>query len=215
MAQNNYRDLMSLYPVDPRTDYSQEYYGFTGGSEIDLRGEFMATIFGAGSETPKGRPMLLRRLRRDPITFARQKCACVSSMTNEPDRDTICVYCHGVGFYWDEELISGYSVEVGADTTLAHRVEHTRAGQMQQSIFKYWLPYFHNVLEGDMIVELVLDVEGRIAAPARRKAVYYPTTIENKRLDRGRTEFFILSCPSSNIILIDKAEYSYINNPIG
>lgn len=207
-------DLMSLYPVDPRNDISTSIIGSFGSSEIDLRQEFLKTIYGGPGEITKGMPVLIRRLRRDPITLARQRCTCVDPLTLEPDKDHNCPFCDSTGFYWDEEWWSCYKLAAGSETSITRRRLHWQSGMMTDDTYRFYFAYNANLLLGDEIIEVELDEEGNIAHPARRTWKWTPSTIEVKRLDRGRIEFFIASCAHSNAIYIDKSSpLSYINNP--
>ena len=205
-------DTMFLYPVDSRSDYKANLTIPVQG-EIDLRSEFENTIYGSLNEVAKGLPLVIRRLRRDPITLARTPCPCTDNLTGEPDRDTVCVYCLGEGYFWDEEIWQGYKVTAGSETSLARRTYHGEAGRIIDDTYRFYFPYNANIIKGDKIIELILDVEGNIARPMRRLVNWDPNSIEEKRLDNGRIEFFIVSCSQSNAIYIEKAALSFIENP--
>lgn len=205
---------MSLYPLDARPDHSSSLDISSGRyGEIDLRTELMKTIFGFGSEISKGIPILIRRLRRDSTTLARIKCECVDELTMEPDLDVLCPFCLGEGFKWDEEWHKCYKTVSGSEGSLSRRIEYKGAGKILDETYKFYFPYDANLIQGDRIVEVMLDVEGQIIEPAKRITVWNPNTIENKRLDNGRTEYYIVSCQNSNAIYIDKDTLSYVENP--
>ena len=205
-------DLMSLYPIDRRADrpaaldISSNMQG-----EIDLRSEFLKTIYGFGGETPKGMPILIRRLRRDSITLARIRCECSLGISREPDLDTKCPFCLGEGFKFDEEWATCYKTVSGSETSLARRIGHFIPGEILNETYKFYFPYDVNLIEGDSLVEVFLDVEGNIESPVRRKTKWLPSTIEVKRLDNGRVEYYKVSCQNSNAIYI-KDNY-FIENP--
>jgi len=181
--------------------------------EIDIRSEFMKTLFGHGAETPKGMPVLVRRLRRNATTLARTRCECVDEFTLEPDLDTVCPFCLGEGFKWDEEWHTCYKTIAGSETSLARRETYDKAGTILNETYRFYFFYDVDLLEGDRIVEVRLDVEGKVLEPTTRIIVWKPNTIENKRLDNGRTEYFIASCQNRNAIYIDKDILGYVENP--
>jgi len=212
MANFHKIDTMSLYPLDSRSDYPAELHPVVRG-EIYLRGEFEKTLYGAPGEVAKGHPLVIRRMRRDPITLAREPCACIDDLTGEPDRDHVCVYCLGDGYYWDEEIWTGYKRTAGSETSLARRVYHGPQGKIIDDTYRFYLPWDVNFIQGDVIIELILDAEGNIERPMRRIVKWNANAIEVKRLDNGRIEYYIISCSQSNAIYIDKAELSFIENP--
>lgn len=207
------QDLMTLYPLDRREDYNTSLHTISGSSEIDIRTEFLRTIFGGPGEIPKGQPILIRRMRRDPLTMAKTECGCKDSFTREPDLDTICPICLGEGYLWDEAYVHGYKRVSGSETSLARRVQHEGPGVIYDDTFRFYFPYDANIRQGDSIIEVILDVEGDIEEPARRQRIWRPSVIEQKRLDTGRIEYYIVSCAQRNSIYIEKAELIFINNP--
>ncbi len=180
---------------------------------IDLRQEFIDLIFGSFQDEAIGMKLLLRRLRRDPVTLARTKCSCVDPISLEPDRDTVCQFCLGEGYYWDEEWAYGYKVVTGSSTSLSRRIAYMQPGEILTETYRFFFDHSLNILPGDSIVELVLDSEGQIALPYRRLSKWKPTAIEEKRLVNGRIEFYIVTCQKDNSILIDKSNLSYVGNP--
>ena len=75
--------------------------------ELDLREELHRLLYGAPDEVAKGKYGLLRKMRKDENgNFIR--CSCRSKITDEPDHDFFCRYCHGHGYFWDEYKIVYY-----------------------------------------------------------------------------------------------------------
>ena len=182
---------------------------------ISLRREMTNTLYGSYNEEGIGIPVLLRRLRRDEITLARTPCPCVDSLRLEPDKDTLCPICLGTGYLWDEEWHNAYKVIVGGGSaSLGSRYAHHEMGLINRKEYRFFFDYTSGLIEGDQIVEVSLDVEGEIAKPIRRTIVWTPNTIEDKRLDNGRVEFYIATCQQTNAIYIDKdTSQGYVNNP--
>ena len=96
------------------------------GKNINLQNEMESFIFGSGTEAPKGRDLVYRRIRKDsngkPI-----ECECVSSTTKESDKDTYCPYCLGSKYYWDEEFVSSYWHRPGNSDNLVFYFSHNVA----------------------------------------------------------------------------------------
>ena len=183
-------------------------------SGIDLRQEMIDTIYGSLAEEGIGIPVLIRRMRRDEVTGAMTRCACVDPITREPDLDIFCPLCHGMGYYWDEEWFDTYKTVVsGTSASLSDKIRHRQSGNVFTQTYRFFFDYTANLIEGDKLVELALDVEGNIARPYRRTLIWTPNTIERKRLDSGRIEFYIATCQHTNAIYIEKDEEIFINNP--
>lgn len=181
---------------------------------INLRQEFTDLTYGADYNTGIGMLVLIRRLRRDPLTFARTVCPCTDPLTREADLDTICPYCMGDGFFWDEEWARTFKVAIGSTTSKARRHAHSGGGIIAQETYMFFFAYDANIRDGDSIIEVELDEEGDVAQPGRRTIKWSPNIIEQKRLDgHGRIEYYIVSCAKSNAIYIDKETEHYIENP--
>lgn len=121
--------------------------------------------------------------------------------------NTLVHNCLGEGYLWDEELATCYKVPVKASKNWES------AGTMYVEKYKFYFDHNINLLEGDSIIELVLDKNGNIEPPARRLAKWSPEFIDDRRLDTGRIEYYIVTCQRTNLIYIDKENYSFVDNP--
>ena len=59
------------------------YTGSIKAREIDLRAEFLKTMYGSEDEIAKSQKGLQR-------VFRNEKCPCVNKVTGEPDRESRC-----------------------------------------------------------------------------------------------------------------------------
>jgi hypothetical protein len=146
----------------------------SGGIELDLREELSQLLYGSAGEIAKGKVGLLRKMR-EGSDGELLRCPCRSRITDEPDRDSFCRYCHGHGYFWDE-----------------YKIVYYKNNESFQDGGKglFYLEYNVDVSSSDFIVEVVLDNEGRPAQPVERSAVYEIVSADQFRADRGRVEFW-------------------------
>lgn len=161
----------------------------SGATEIDLRTEFNFTAEGECPEISKFQPGLLRRFRRDS-NGNKILCSCVSPVTGEPDRERRCPYCLGERYQWDEEDITFYHTEVNTASQTSDRESLRAPGVMNTPLRGFWIQSKYTLTEEDKLVLLILDKEGNIALPMRRKELYNLATVNELRLDNGRLEFW-------------------------
>ena len=157
------------------------YRGVTDRKELDLREEIRRLLYGAPDEIAKGKVGLLRRMREDDDGEL-VRCPCRSDITDEPDRDFFCRYCHGHGYFWDEYKIVYYK----SDESFTEK-----EGKIQK--FGGFLFYFEwnvDIRSTDFVIEVVLDKEGRPEQPVNRLKVYDIIQADTFRADRGRVEFW-------------------------
>ena len=183
-----------LYPerttlAGSTTSYSALWPVSGSGREVDLRQEFYEFLFGSPTEVPKGRPGILRRMREDDDGEL-VVCPCVDEKTGEPDRDTICPYCWGEGYLWDEEWVTFYKMIVSSHEGLVRKNQPYKPGMSNIPFVFFYLEY--DVVPGsfDKIVEVSLDTEGVISLPYTREAIYPIATAEAFRSDNGRVEYW-------------------------
>ena len=177
----------SLYP----TGRSARFSGTEGRREIDLRAEFDNILFGGPNCLPHGKQILIRRMNLDdsgnPIP-----CTCRDRLTDEPDNINDCPFCMGEGYYWDEQWETAYETYVGSDGGLGSRRVSLWPGFIRTDQKVFYLRYDVSITYNDKIVEVLLDSEGEVVVPYKRKAIYRPETIDERRSDRGRVEFKIV-----------------------
>jgi len=166
-------------------------YPGSGGTEIDLRDEMKRLMHGDGTEIPKGRKGLLRRMRKNDNGNL-ILCECVDDITHEPDLDTFCPYCLGEGYKWDEEIITYYKVVIGTNEGLAAKVQKLIPGELNVPFAFYYIEYFVNPSLQDKLVEIRLDLEGNVITPLDRHKVVRLEAVQDFRSDNGRIEYFRL-----------------------
>ena len=163
-----------------------------GRKEIDLRVEFFEFLHGSNLEIPKGRPVILRRMRHDD-NGELIACPCVSEKTGEPDRDTVCKYCWGEGFLWNEEWITSYKVLVSSNEGLVRKDKNYNAGNSNIPLAFFYTEYQTEPTRRDRIIEVTLDSDGRVSVPYNREAIFRIATAEAFRSDIGRIEYWRLA----------------------
>jgi hypothetical protein len=181
-----------LYPTavtSITTDHSGLWPVLSSGGEVDLRQEFYEFLYGSPTEIPKGRPGILRRMRTDNSGDL-VVCPCVDEKTGEPDRDTVCPYCWGEGYYWDEEWVTYYKVLVSSHEGMVRKNQPYKPGVSNTPFVFFYLEHSVAPSRLDKIVEVSLDTEGSISLPYTREAIYPIATAEAFRSDNGRIEYW-------------------------
>jgi hypothetical protein len=161
-------------------------------TELDMRQEMNSFLDGSLLEIPKAQQAVLRKMRKDSGGDL-IPCACVDSVTQEPDVDTFCPYCFGEAFYWDESFIEIYRMVLRSDVGNALKETQLRPTVMNIPIVVFYARSSIDVTEKDKIVELVLDKEGFPVKPYRRKNLYSLDTVFDIRSDNGRLEYWKLT----------------------
>jgi len=157
------------------------YRGTSSKIELDLREELSRLLYGAEDEIAKGNVGLLRRMRRDEDGEL-MRCPCRNKITDEPDRDFFCRYCHGHGYFWDEYKIVYYRNDD------AFRKSKGKVKEFEGVLF--YFEWNADIEPTDYIVEVALDKEGRPLQPVQRIKVYDILSSDTFNADRGRVEFW-------------------------
>lgn len=151
------------------------------GIEIDLRQEMHELLYGSAGEIAKGKVGLLRKMRTDsdgePI-----RCPCRNKITDEPDRDSFCRFCHGHGYFWDETEIVYYKNDD------SFRKVEGKVQEYEGDMF--FFEYDEVISPHDFIIEIVLDNDGQPVQPVQRLKVYDIMSADQFRADYGRVEFW-------------------------
>lgn len=171
----------------------------SGVHELDLRKEFDEIVYGTNGNMPHNHLALIREVRLD-ANNKRIKCACNSTLTNEPDQENQCQYCLGEGFIWDERFTRCYSTLSGSVGGKADKLEDYRPGKLLTDYKIFYLRYDEKISYYDKIIELSLDLEGNIIIPYKREKIYRPETIQKYRADNGRVEYIAVYCKEFNSI---------------
>lgn len=155
--------------------------------EIDLRKEFDEIVLGENGRIPHKYEVLIRRMRIQNNKLI--ECACVDNLTDEPDKENECRFCLGEGYVWDESFINCYSSLVGADGGKANRNKRIIPGELRSDYKVFYLRYDEIISYNDKIIELSLDLEGKVVIPYKREKIFRPETIQKYRADNGRIEY--------------------------
>lgn len=142
------------------------------GRNINLQAEMDAFIFGSGFENPKGRDIIYRRMRVDSNGNP-MRCVCVSSTSDEPDKDTYCPYCLGSKYYWDEEYVKAYWFRPGADDNL-----------------NFYFNYSAKPSSIDEIIIVAFDDDGKVISPINRISIFNIMSATQLREEYGQLSFF-------------------------
>lgn len=163
----------------------------TIGKEVDLRKENIDTFSGSIYEIPKAYKVLIRRFRRNETN---QRISCTCNVAREGQVMQECNICLGEGYLWDEHYVDTFRVEIGTDQEKVGASLLTDIGRTKKQFCKFYLQNSVTVEYEDKVIELKLDVEGKIVRPEIRSVVWTINTLHEKRSDNGRLEYIILYC---------------------
>ena len=167
--------------------------------EIDLRKEFDELVFGINGCKAHNHLVLLRKPKKDNNGNL-IKCKCVSKLTDEPDAEKDCRYCLGEKYLWKEEFKRCYSTLLGADGGKANRTKRIQPGEIRTDYKIFYFRYDEKISYRDKIIELSLDIEGKLLVPYKRETIYRPETIQMFRADNGRVEYIAVYCREESSI---------------
>lgn len=157
----------------------------TSSKEVDLRKELHDFMNGSIFEEQKSRLGLLRKMKRDgngnPI-----KCACRSSLTEEPDQGDFCRYCYGHGYYWTEEIVRFYHNQ----SSFGKASDGKPFGrQFEYDKDFFYFEYSKEITNIDYIILVKLDRDGQVITPVKREEFFKVIAVDNYRSDNSRVEF--------------------------
>lgn len=176
-----------------------DFYGDI--SNIDLREELAALLYGRVDMVPQGRPFILRKMTTT-------KCACwdnTSGGSKTPD----CVYCGGEGYLWTE---TPFTMWMASGVAPIYKPGFLASGQYPQAQMGYTDPNRatvyceYNVFPDyerytlpdnpapDKLYSLKIDAHGNAVTPPIRTAKWKILNVTPLHGDFGRVEFFELSC---------------------
>lgn len=158
---------------------------------IDLQDEMVSFLYGSEKEPPKGRQVLIRRMRRDSQGQTIQ-CSCVDNKTKEADLDTMCPYCLGSKYYWDEESQVAYWHNSPVDEEL--KVPFIDTGDRFYFYFKYEV----YPTKQDEVIILGLTSSGNLIKPLTRKNLYNIIAIREFREDNRKLAFWRVTAELDN-----------------
>jgi len=172
---------------------SRPLYPSSGSTEPDMRKELKNTLEGHYPEIAKGQKALLRKMRVDSSGNT-TACPCVDLVTKEPDKDVFCPVCHGDGKLWDETYIDVYKVLLKSDVGNVYREVVNAPGLNNANMAVFFCKSAVAISNQDKIVELVLDNDGEVATPFKRRGLYKIVVAVDYRADGGRLEYWKLDC---------------------
>lgn len=161
-----------------------------GSCEVDMRKEFDEIVYGINGCKPHNTLILIRNMRLE--NGERIKCTCNNALTDEGNTESTCKYCLGEGYIWDERFTRCYSTLIGADGGKANRTRRIMPGEILTDYKIFYLRYDEKISYYDKIIELALDIEGKLKVPYKRKRIYKLETIQENRADNGRIEFITI-----------------------
>jgi hypothetical protein len=187
---------------------SMDFFSVGNATQIDLREELHALIYGRVDLTPQGKQCLLRRLDLNTTCSA-----CWDPASGGSTRPN-CPYCDGEGYLWSETLETFY---------LAHGVAPIykpgilASGQFPQSSYGYldsqkltiYCEYtvfpnyeaytFETNKANDKMYELKVDAYGNTIHPLVKAGKWNILTVTPLYGDYGRVEFFECGATKINI----------------
>jgi hypothetical protein len=149
-------------------------YGVSNPIELDLREEFDSFLNGALDEIDKGQIGMLRKMRRDEDGIP-VRCPCRDRQTDEPNRDSYCRFCLGMGFLWDETKIVYYKNEDSFKDGIG---------------FLFYFKYDKDITNIDYVVTLKRNKNGELSSPTERDVLFNINESKTYRSDNGRLEFW-------------------------
>jgi len=149
--------------------------------ELDLRNEMNELLYGSAGEIPKGKTGILRKMRKDDDGNL-IRCPCRNEITDEPDRDYFCRFCHGHGYFWDEAKIVYYKNDD------SFRKREDKVQEYESDLF--YFEYSEDISPSDFVIEIELDNSGQPVQPIQRMKVYDIISADTFRSDNGRVEFW-------------------------
>jgi hypothetical protein len=159
---------------------------------VSLRTEFDSLLLGQSGETPIGQATILRRVRRNADDTPLQ-CACRDAVSMEPAVDYGCVYCLGVGYLFDEELVTSYKVVVTSlgESSVGSSLKKSVEGESYLPAARFYLQSSVMPYRYDQIVEVELGEDGSPVLPYNRTASYEIVLVRDMRGDYGRIEYWV------------------------
>jgi hypothetical protein len=170
-------------------------------TNIDLREEFHAILYGRVDLLPQGRPMIIRKMTDT-------KCVCFDA-TSGGSKTPFCRYCGGEAYYWSEfELIAWMVIGVAP----VYKPGFLASGQYPQAEIGYTDPnratcycehwvfpdYERYTLPTnpapDKLYTLKVDEDGSKTRPEVRTSKWKILNVVPLHGDFGRVELFEITC---------------------
>jgi len=131
--------------------------------ELDVKTEMREFFQGTDFSEKKGLIFVQRKLRRDPLTNKRFPCSCNLSL-NTSGQDN-CPYCDGIGYLWDEKIIESYLYNKRYISFTNSYTFSRAVGRDFNEQYIFLTDSKYRIEEGDRLLELKKDSEGKITTP--------------------------------------------------
>ena len=190
-----------LYPAGGYTSGSTPSFPFQPitGSEIDLRREMKNLLEGTAGTVRRGHWIILRRMDQ------RQRCFCWNEQGKGEEKLTDdhrkydepkprCQVCDGDGWIYTDELHLSRRRITSPEVGLAAQKEISDIGYMSVNYIVYYLQYYVNPSNKDIIFEIELDSTGAPVRPFVFKERYAISVAESFRDQNGRIEYWRVAC---------------------
>lgn len=156
------------------------------GNEIDIRSEVSEFFHGDDFGESKMSPFIFRKLRKS-TSGVQEKCTCFNNLTNEGTLG--CPYCDGLGYLWDESIISGMIFYMSLRKLAALTGYEVPYGRSKDFPLRFITTNDIDISIGDVIYELDRNNDGFITTPVVRVHKLFVLDGSQHRLDYGQTEY--------------------------
>ena len=181
-----YTSTQTLTPFFDSNPYT------VGINNVDLREELHRIIW-----IENRGPYLLYRKTRFENGYPK-KCVCFHSFTQEPDLDTKCNICDGLGYVFDDYIIRGHKSHSQAYSGAVH----FKGDGKQTALFNsFYLE--HNIISVttgnnldiptpyDKIIEIDQDIDAKFKTPLKQLVRHDILSVDAYRLEAdGRIEYY-------------------------
>jgi len=168
---------------------------YTGTGNISLRDEFDRLLLGGDLGVFTGTPFLLKFTRTYPGTTIPIPCDCLDPVTREPDKDTPCSVCQGLGYLYDEKILYGWGFLPNSSSA---RDDASPIGAMGSIRKEFYFRAKELLGRVDALYEIGLTEAGKIINPIRKIIEYKINFVNYVRLDNSRIEFVKVLCNSTD-----------------
>jgi len=177
---------------------------YDGMAGLDIRSNFDEFIDGSPMESPKGRPIVHRKITNTP-------CACWDESRGGGDPN--CTYCDGEGFLWSEIFTVAYfasnfgnvtgaapAVTRNADLQPLGFVDDSKCvAFMKADAFPDYSSYLNRSRRVyDAVYEVQLNPDGTVFYPLVRAAKWRVNILTPHHGDYGKVEYFELVLEKKN-----------------
>lgn len=161
-------------------------------NEIDVRQEVYDFFNGKDFGNEKFNILLHRQIRKDTVNAPFiNKIKCTACNYNDGSvGKTGCPKCDGIGYLWDERLITGYMYRPQQIRLSDQLSRYSRLGQMDQSSFILITASKYEISLGDILYSVDLNSNGGINIPIVKTNKYICSSSIPMRLDFNKVEYY-------------------------